>query len=150
MGKALLRFGDIELISIKCLAWIPKDKIGAAAAKLNFGSRVDLLLELLEAREARDAHLETIMIGMKRAKELARKRNLIAHNPVLLNLYVNDDETEQLVQYSISSARSEGQTIDLDELREFADEVSDLSSTLWMAFLNASGTSDHLYREEKL
>jgi hypothetical protein len=148
VGKALLRFGDIELISIKCLAWLPKDKIGAAAAKLGFGSRVDILLELLAARETRDSRLEAIMIGMKRAKELAKKRNLIAHNPVMLNLYVNKDETEHLAEYSISSARSEGQTMDLDELREFAAEVEDLSATLWMAFLNTSGTSDHLFRQD--
>lgn len=27
VGKAILRFGDIELISLRCLAWIPTDKI---------------------------------------------------------------------------------------------------------------------------
>jgi hypothetical protein len=147
VGKALLRFGDIELVSIKCLAWLPKDKIGATTARMDFGRRVDLLIELLEAREGRDSHLDAILSGMKQAKGLARKRNLIAHNPVMLNLYVNEDETQHMAEYSISSARSEGQTMDLAELKEFAAEVDDLSATLWMAFLKSTGTSDHLVRE---
>src|SRR5690242_10626716 len=94
VGKALLRFGDIELVSIKCLALLPKDRIGATAARLDFGRRVELIVELLEARDGRTSNLDAILHGMKRAKSLARKRNLIAHNPVMLNLYVNEDETE--------------------------------------------------------
>ena len=86
---------------------------------------------------------------MKRAKGLARKRNLLAHNPVMLNLYVSEDETQHIAEYSISSARSEGETMDLAELKEFAAEVDDLSATLWMAFLKAVGTSDHLVRQHE-
>jgi hypothetical protein len=39
-GKAILRFGDIELIS--CLALIPTEKIADSAAKLDFSRRSEL------------------------------------------------------------------------------------------------------------
>jgi hypothetical protein len=78
VGRAILRFGDIELISIRCLALIPKDKIGDSAARLDFSRRADLLIELLEARMDRDASVNEVLSGMKRARRLSNLRNLIA------------------------------------------------------------------------
>lgn len=146
VGKAILRFGDIELISIKCLSLIPSDKIEESTSRLDFGRRAALLVEILEARKSLDDHLKTIRDGMKRAMTLAKTRNLIAHNPVMLDLYVNEDETESVARHSITSARSEGQTLTLEDLEEFASEVEGLSSELWLAFLNFAGTSEHLWR----
>jgi len=146
VGRAILCFGDIELISIKCLALIPSDKIGDSAARMDFYRRAELLIEILEARPERDANLNAILLGIKRAKVLAKTRNLIAHNPVMMNLYVNDDETEAFAQHAISSARAGNQTLDLDDLKEFAAEVEDLSSTLWLTFMKLTGASDHLWR----
>ena len=57
VGRAILCFGDIELISIKCLALIPSDKIGDSAARMDFYRRAELLIEILEARPERDANL---------------------------------------------------------------------------------------------
>jgi hypothetical protein len=148
VGKAILRFGDIELVSVKCLQVFPADKIGVSASRLGFSQRTDLLIEILESRPQRSAHLETLLVGFKRAKKLSEKRNLIAHNPVMLSLYVNEDETESFAQNSITSARSGAQTLDLAELKGFAAEVESLSSELWMSFLNAAGTSEHLWKTQ--
>jgi hypothetical protein len=146
VGKAILRFGDIELVSIKCLSLIPSDKITDTASRLDFSRRAELLVEVLEARTEKSPEMSVLLNGFKRAKELAQLRNLIAHNPVMLELYVNEDETQSFARHSISSARTGKQSLDLDGLKEFAEEVEQLSSELWMALLKVAETSEHLWR----
>ena len=146
VGKAILRFGDIELVSIKCLSLIPSDKISDTASRLDFSRRAELLVEVLEARTETGPDMSALLKGFKRARELAQLRNLIAHNPVMLELYVNEDETESFARRAISSARTGKQSLDLDGLKEFAEEVEQLSSELWMALLKVAGSSEYLWR----
>jgi hypothetical protein len=146
VGKAILRFGEIELISMKCLAFLQIAKISDKIARINFSSRAASIIKLLEARKERDNHLNALLEGFKRAKELAKTRNLIAHNPVILDWYVSEDETESSAEHLITTARSGNKPLDLEGLKEFAGEVDDLAANLWMHFTNAAGTSDHLWR----
>ena len=146
VGKAILRFGEIELISMKCLAFLPVDKISDTTARLNFSSRADLIIELLEARTDRGDHLNALLEGFRQAKELAKIRNLIAHNPVILNWYVNEDETESSAEHLITTARSGNKPLSLEGLNEFAGEVDDLAAKLWIHFTNAAGSSEYLWR----
>lgn len=146
VGKAILRFGDIELISLRCLAHIPTDKIAESAARLDFSRRVDILIEILEGRPALTPPLAALLGGFKRAKVLARTRNLIAHNPVMLDIYVNPHTEDIYTEHTIASARSTGQTLNLEQLKEFAAEVEDISSTLWLHFMQAVNSSDSLFR----
>lgn len=146
VGKAILRFGDIELISIRCLAAIPSDKIAESATKLEFGRRAELLIEILESRSVRSQWESEILSGMKQAKALAKTRNLIAHNPVMLDLYVNDEDTESYAAHAITSARSENHSIDLTELQEFTAKVEELASELWMALLKLQGNENAMFR----
>jgi len=143
---AILRFGDIELISIECLAHIPQEKISDSSARLDFSRRVDLLIEILEGRPQLNEDMQGLLEGFKRAKILAKTRNLIAHNPVMLDIYVNLGTSDVLTEHAIRSARSGQQTLKLDELKEFAAEVEDLSAKLWGHFTRASGSSDSLWR----
>jgi hypothetical protein len=49
---------------------------------------------------------------LKRARELASIRNDIAHNPVMLNLYLHESTPDMLFEHCITTARG-GKTIDL-------------------------------------
>jgi hypothetical protein len=146
IGKAILRFGDIELISLRCLARIPTDKIAASAARLEFSRRADILIEILEGRPALTESLTALLAGSKRAKVLAKTRNLIAHNPVMLDIYVNPHTDDIYTEHTIASARSGGQALNFEQLREFAAEVEDLSSSMWLHFTQATNSSDSLFR----
>lgn len=147
VGKAILRFGDIELVLLKCLDVIPADRIAESTARLGFAQRADLLIEILEARVDRTADLNQLLDCFKRAKPLVKQRNLIAHNPVMLDIFVTEDETQMLAEHSITHARS-GQTMGLEDLKEFAAAVEDLSSELWLAFLRVADSSDPLWRKK--
>ena len=146
IGKAILFFGEIELISVKCLGHIPVDSIGKTAVRLEFGRRVELLLEILEGRENPSVALRGLIDGFKSAKELAKTRNLIAHNPVMLDIYVNETMDDHYVERSIRSARGGAEPFRLEALREFASDVENLASALWGHYMNVAQTSEGAFR----
>jgi len=147
VGRALLRFGDIEYVSVRCLDVIPDERVFASTSGLEFSRRVEVLLEILNNRKELTPTLTKLRDGFKRAKELAKTRNLIAHNPLMLNLYVNHETREAAAMYRIDSARSEKHSITLDELKEFAAEVDDLAATIWLEFGNVAGDDGQVWKE---
>ena len=146
----MLRFGDIEYVSIMCLQALPQDKIANSASGLPFARRADLLIEMLQARTTRSVELEALIKGFKRARKLAETRNLIAHNPLLLTLYLDESmETVTSMEHVIASARGGSGQMDLSELKEFAAEADSLASEMWLAFLKETGQTDALTRMKK-
>ena len=149
VGQAMLRFGDIEYVSIMCLQHLPQDKIANSASKLPFSRRADLLVEMLEARSPLSAHLAALIKGFKRARTLAETRNLIAHNPLLLTLYFDEDMEKVASMEHVIASRNPGGGINLEELKEFAAEVDSLASEMWHAFLNETGRTEAITRAAK-
>ena len=131
VGKAIVCFGELELITYKCLAHIPSDKIVEASSRLSFGRRVDFIVEILEGRAPLPAEVAAFVDMLKRAKKLAETRNDIAHNPVMLNVFVHKVSGDVLLEHSIAAARG-GRFIDLASATEFADEVEDLAAAMWL------------------
>lgn len=68
---------------------------------------------------------------LKRSKELAKTRNDIAHNPVMMNVFVNKTSGDVLLERSIEVARG-GRFIDISAAKEFAAEVEDLAASMWL------------------
>lgn len=132
VGKAIVSFGEIELIALKCLSHISIDQVSHTAARLRFGQRVDLLVEILNGRRPLHSTFEEFIKTLLRAKELAGTRNLIAHNPVMMNIYEQMTTGDLTFQRAITSARNDRHCMDLEELKEFAAEVEDLASGLWL------------------
>ena len=131
VGKAIVCFGELELITYKCLAHLPSDKIANATSKLGFSNRVALIVEILEGRKPVTEQVSRFVAMLKNARRLAEMRNHIAHNPVMMHFYLHMASGDILLERSISSA-SGGRNIDLASAKEFADEVEDLAAEMWL------------------
>lgn len=131
VGKAMVSFAEIELVTYKCLAHIPSEKIFESSSRLPFARRVDLVVEILEGRSPLPAAVSEFVALLKRAKELATTRNDIAHNPVMMNVFVNKTTGDLLFERSIATARG-GRFIDISAAKEFAAEVEDIAASLWL------------------
>ena len=141
VGKAIVCFGELELITYKCLAHIPSDNKAGTSSLLPFGRRVALIIEILEGRKPWSAEIAAFVEMLKRAKKLAETRNDIAHNPVMLNVFVHKVSGDVLLEHSIATARG-GRFIDLSSATEFADEVEDLASAMWLQIGKMSQLSE--------
>ena len=133
VGTVLLSFGEIELVTMKCLAHLPSDKIRDTASRLPLGTRIDLLVEIIEGRETADAAAVQLVKALKEAKSFAEVRNVFAHNPLQLDIYTSKSTDDMPVEFIIRKLRSD-KAIDLALLKEHAAKAADLASELYSAF----------------
>ena len=132
VGSVILSFGEIELITLKCLAHLPNDHIYESVSTLPFGRRVDLIVEILEGRSNSISEVASLIKKLKRAKALSDCRNLLAHNPLVADFYVDKITGDVVVERGISSAKKKEKSIDLPSLKELAGEVDGLASELYI------------------
>jgi len=134
VGTTILSFGEIELITLKCLAHIPKDEIYKSVSTLPFGRRIDLVVEILNSRESKkNKEIINFIEKLKKAKKLSEYRNVLAHNPLMADIYMDNISGDIKVEQIISSSKNKDKSIDLASLKEIAAEVESLASDLYMA-----------------
>ncbi|MFW5426627.1 MAG: hypothetical protein ACKE8R_05200 [Methylophagaceae bacterium] len=139
VGAIILGFGDIELITLKCLKTFPKDNIYNSVATLPLGRRIDLILNILSIRNE-EPDIGDILKHLRRVKELSKYRNLLAHNPLMANVYEHQESNKIVVKNLISSIRNGKKAINLAEIEELAAEVEMLTAELWMLISNVTET----------
>jgi len=66
---------------------------------------------------------------LKKSKKTAEKRNIIAHNPLQVSFYEHENGGI-FVQPEIQTIRKKQTILCLNDMREFASEVEELSSDL--------------------
>ncbi len=133
VGRSILAFGNIEHVTVACLRNIPRDKIQRSTERLTFAPRTELLIEILEGHS--EEEFSKLSQGLKRAKELAQTRNLIAHNPLVLEVFENDSGDFQFNSV-IVAMHKEGVTISLVELLAFTEQVELLATELFKSSLS--------------
>jgi hypothetical protein len=134
IGAIFVAFGSIEHTTVVCLREIPTDSIWRFSKSLKLVPRVDLLLELLEPYR----HQECLTLADKlgQVKELARTRNLIAHNPLVLQIH-EDGQGNRIFGSAITAIHKEGHLISLPEAQRFAATCEGLAYDLVGVSINA-------------
>ena len=127
IGKAFVAFGSIEHVTVVCLKELPKDRIQRTTKSFRLGQRIALLVELLEAHDG--ALYRELSAKLKRAKELAETRNLIAHNPLVMDFFQRQDGS--MFTREVIAHLHQDKHITLNELEEFASESETLASDLY-------------------
>ncbi len=134
VGATILSFGDIELITLKCLSRLPSDRIFESTSKLPFATRIDLIIEIIEGKRKKLKSAEVIVEKLKRAKKLVEYRNVLAHNPLVVDIYKNKTTGDIAVEHLIYAERKKKKRIDIKRLKELSLEVEDIASELYTAF----------------
>ena len=115
IGRIFIAFGSIESATHECLRRIPRDPIYSIAKRLTFAQRIDLLEVILNSME--ESKAVRLSVLLKQASRLAEQRNLIAHNPLSLDIYTSD-VGEHSIRESIRSLRNSEKGISFEQLVE--------------------------------
>ena len=111
------------------LSELPTERILESTISLRFAQRLDLVIQLLREKNL-DAELaERTIALLQQARELTKTRNLIAHNPLLLNLF--DDRVGVDLQYQISKYGEIEARLTIDQLEDLCRKVEELSVHLY-------------------
>jgi hypothetical protein len=129
IGKAFVAFGGIEHVTVACLRTLPKDNLQKSTKSFRLGQRIDLLIEILEPYEKEP--YKVLSKHLDRAKALAETRNLIAHNPLVLEFYERPDGS--IYHEQVIAAMHKDKKVTLQELQAFADECEALVTELYAA-----------------
>ena len=130
IGKAIIAFGEIELVTYKCLMYLPTEHIFEVVADLPFTKRIDLVCQLIQEKTLSDTIQDDFIKLLKNARQYAEIRNLIAHNPVQVSVYEHHKTGDFFVRPEIIALRKKGKVVDINRMRIFAKEIEALSSEL--------------------
>ncbi len=140
IGRVMVAFGGIEHTTLLALSWLPYERIFDSTKRLRLGQRIDLIKEFLSDRCAKQVHMddaERMIKLLSEACSLAQRRNLIAHNPLILTMFSDrehDVEKRELITSSIDSKKM----ITLRELEQLADRAESLDLELRQSFLHVA------------
>lgn len=128
LGRAFLAFGSIEHAVLIALRDIPRENIQRAAAKMTLTNRIELLIEIIQSRP--EAPYLVFATALKKAASLARLRNILAHNPLVMEIYETSDG-DFLTKEVIAAIHNEKHRMSFDDLNEFVREAEGLAEQLY-------------------
>jgi hypothetical protein len=128
IGRVFLAFGSIEHAVLIGLRDIPKDNLQRTVVRMPLASRIELLMEIIESRS--EAAYFVFATALKKAKELAKIRNILAHNPLVLEVYETGDGVF-LTTEVIAAMHNDKHRMSFTELGEFVREAEGLAEQLY-------------------
>lgn len=142
IGRIVISFGSIEHVTMLCLRGLPRDPIYPATSHLKLAPRLDLLMAVLAGSSDPDAARLADLFG--EAKALAEDRNLILHNPLMLEVY-EDKVGSYEFQHAIQSVRRANKRLSLGELVKIREKAERLATELYGV---ASPMLERRYRDQ--
>lgn len=130
IGRAIVACGDIELVTYKCLTYLPTEHIFEVVADLPFSKRIDLICKLIEDKPLPDELRTDFLQLLTKSKKTAETRNIIAHNPLQVSVYEHEKTGDIFVRPEIQTIRKKQKILRLNDMRRFTAEVEELSSDL--------------------
>lgn len=125
IGRLFLSFGSIENLTFDCMADWLKDPIYDNLKHMNLTARIDLVISLLPEQEFEAAFTDGFINELKKAKELAKKRNVVAHNPLMLHIFTDGKMVEKITRIN-----KEAYTITFEELEEIVEKTQAVEDNL--------------------
>lgn len=128
VGRFLLEFAEIEWFTYHIISELPTEKIFDATKDLPFHRRAVLAEQLLESKGL-DQFVTQRAVGLlRRARKLSKTRNILAHNPLLLDLF--SDAIGQDLSFNIHRYGDIEPALSLEQLEIRTDEVENINKEL--------------------
>jgi len=126
VGRGFVAFGQIEYATHIALKSFCRDPIFNSLKTLNLEKKLEIIDSLLGQYEQEE--IRSLRTLFKQVNALSKTRNLVAHNPLVLDIYEKPDG-DYMVDSKIRSLRNE-KHYSLNEIQEFAQKAEDLGGEL--------------------
>ncbi|MCA1931603.1 hypothetical protein [Rheinheimera sp.] len=125
IGKVFLSFGSLEKFTVDCISkWLDGQRIVYHLTNAPLAQRINIVIDLAKDKYGDREEVQSFSKNLNKLLELAKKRNLIAHNPLMMVLYEDSFKEE------ICSLKDENKAITLSDLISLVSEVEGLYSEL--------------------
>ncbi len=131
VGKLIFYFGYIELTTYKCLEILPSEYIFDAVVDLSFAKRIDLIIDILKSKSLSAEYKNNFINKLNKAKELAKIRNQLAHEPAQIAVYEHIITGNIHLRAELRSLRKKnGKVLTLQDVDNYAEQVKLLAEDL--------------------
>lgn len=124
VGGFILAFGEIEFITYRLWSDIFPDQ----RPPEKFRPRTKQIIEKLQTTEKREAVIQLLTDAVS----LAEKRNIVAHNPMQVQVFQHTRTGQLMIDHAITCRKTEEYIDDLD-LKELRAQAEDIVWQLYMA-----------------
>ena len=131
IGRLFIAFGYIEKTTHDCICEWAGETIYKYVARFRFSDRLDLAADLAESRDATQTVKQQFKEALLKARELAKHRNLLAHNPLCLVFLQDGTDLEAIANIDGDRHMSLGE---LEELVHAAERCSEDLLDRFVAF----------------
>lgn len=129
IGLLMVAFGSIETLTYLALKKLPSDPIAEPLKKLLLKDRIDVLLAVLAAQDTPISKAFAKLL--REVQTLADKRNLVAHNGVGIDVWVDVSTGGLHATESIRSERNENKHLDFQRIVEHRKRAEELEFELY-------------------
>ena len=140
IGRGFIAFGHIESCSYACILAFMPDIAAKHLNKRNLASRLEVLRDVARELDIAEPHRLRFLALIDDVRELAETRNLIAHNPLVLNIFEEDEEV--FSKEMIMSNKSPSKRLEFAELTRYAESAEALSTEFHAIMAVLRGQSD--------
>jgi hypothetical protein len=137
IGNYMISYGSIENSINELLRNVCSEAVMGFVVTLQLGQRIKLLREgLPDWKALSEDNKKVILLTLDEIEHLAKTRNLIAHNPLLLSLFEEDGSERTKTREHIRSAQS-GKTVTLQELTQLSERAMLVAKALeqnWLEY----------------
>jgi hypothetical protein len=129
VGRFILGFGEIEWFTFHMLSELPNQSMLESSRSKRFAERLRILTKVAREVDLESGLRERLISALRRAGHLADTRNLVAHNPLFLDLF--DDRVGADLQYELSKYGEWQARLTFNELEARCKEVETLVEELY-------------------
>lgn len=126
IGRVFIAFGSIERQTHESLKKWLEEPVYPHVKHMKLSQRVDLLIDVVQQQSFDKDNIDSFIVDLKKAKNLTKTRNLIAHNPLMLCLF---QEKKDFVEAIVSNVKDDV-TMEFLELEELAASSEELASNI--------------------
>jgi len=118
-------FGEIEMFTYRCLEIFPSENIFPSVVNMRLSGRIDLISNVLKSKFSEEESNKMISL-LAKVKDLAKKRNLIVHNPIAWKIF--EDEEGNITDFKevIRSLKQEHKFMHFSDLESLHRETIDI------------------------
>lgn len=133
IGRLFIAFGGIERTTHECIREWAGETIHKHFAHTRLSTRLALAADLADSRDASSSMKQEFKDLLRRARDLAKHRNLVAHNPVCSVLF--QDGLDSSFLEAIASNIDENKHMSLGELENLVEAAERCSEDLLHSFV---------------
>jgi hypothetical protein len=133
IGRLFIAFGGIERTSHECIREWAGETIHKHVARSRLSTRLALAADLAESRDASNSMKQEFKAALSQARDLAKHRNLVAHNPLCLVLL--QDGIDAAFLEAIASKIDEDKHMSFGELEKVVIAAERCSDDLLQSFV---------------